>query len=118
MMAAPSSAERAMMVGEDGSRVATASQGLQRTALRSMSKRLYWEIDRQVRLLPGVDDSSANQVMRTICDVLLFDPHASRYSPELGRRMMDARKAKAQALGMTEYQYRKSPPSCPRKAGG
>jgi hypothetical protein len=84
-------------------------------SIRTLSKRMYRELEAELRQLavpaavslPLPPDALIDAVLATIRRVMRFDPDALRYTPELGRRMMAARRAKAASLGVSEYELRK-----------
>lgn len=46
----------------------------------------------------GLDD-----VIKDFCDIMKFDPSGSRYTPELGKKMIESRRKRAELLGVSTY---------------
>lgn len=67
-----------------------------------LSKKRYSEISNILRETYG-QDATLDATLKKICDIMRFDPEASRYTPELGKRMMENRKKLSDKLGTTTY---------------
>ena len=76
-------------------------------ATGTVSKRRYDELKERLLGAERMGVVDVENVLRVLCEVCRFDPGASRYTPEFGRRMMEARRRRASELGMTEYEMRK-----------
>lgn len=66
---------------------------------------MYFELEAGVRDVLR-DEDKVCEVMACVRRVMAFDPHASRYTPELGRKTVEARRALRVGLGVSEAQLR------------
>ena len=69
----------------------------------TLSKKRYYDIEERFRALIVTNKAEGEeevlgQLMMTIRDVMGFDPKATRYTPQLGKRMGDLRKARVERL--------------------
>ncbi len=79
-------------------------------ASATMSKRRYAELERRYgeMLKEGLQHEKLLEgLMRTLREVMRYDPEASIYTKELGRRMMEMRRRRAEEQGKTEYEMRR-----------
>jgi hypothetical protein len=74
-----------------------------RMAGHTMSKKKYKELKDKLSI--SFDDENINKILQNICDVLKFDPDEKTYDKEKGKKFMEWRKAHAEKLGISEYEY-------------
>jgi hypothetical protein len=71
------------------------------TCPSTMSKRRYAELEGLLRERVGLSGADLESVLLAVRDALRFDPGASQYTAELGRRQMARRRRdRAAALSM------------------
>lgn len=74
----------------------------QKKAIVTLSKKRYNEIGHQLGSFIN-DPVLVQQILTTIRNVTFFDPEASQYTQEKGRKMIEQRKIKAAEHGVTPY---------------
>jgi hypothetical protein len=71
-------------------------------ATSTLSKKRYDEIK---HLLEDMMGERAEEALAKIRDIMKFDPEQSTYTKERGKAKMEARKKRAEELGMSVYEY-------------
>jgi hypothetical protein len=75
-----------------------------------LSKKRYAELQAELerrREEWGVSGAQMEAMLRTLREVMRFDPEEKQYTAEKGQKMMAARRAKAAALGVSQYELRR-----------
>ena len=69
-----------------------------------MSKKRYAELQvaftRDLRTLVPDLNTAVGTIMSSVCEVMRYDPIASRYTPELGQMQVAARRTKRASLSL------------------
>jgi len=71
-------------------------------AVSTMSKKRYQEFS-DVLLTKVQDHELANELLRDLCEILNFDPDKSRYTPELGQKIIAHRHKLRDEQGISTY---------------
>jgi hypothetical protein len=77
--------------------------GQGKKAVSMMSKKRYHQIERHLRDTIG-DDNILMVAMEGICNIMNFDPSASTYTPELGKKKHANLKKRCKETGKTTYE--------------
>ena len=72
------------------------------TATSTLSKKRYESLTRELVEELG-DEAVVERVLAVLRRVMGFDPKATQYTKEKGQRMIEQRREKAKALGVTTY---------------
>jgi len=72
----------------------------QKFATSTLSKKRYEDIKQVLEEMLG---DRAEEALAKIQEIMKFDPSLSKYTPEEGKRAMEARKRRADARGVTTY---------------
>lgn len=67
-----------------------------------MTKKRYQELAESFREITGSEALTA-RCMEELRRVMKFDPEQKRYTPEMGKKIVERRKKKAEAEGTTVY---------------
>jgi hypothetical protein len=76
-------------------------------SVSTMSKKRWCELGERLGMSGSLSAEQVEEVLRTLGEVMRFDPDVARYTPELGRQAVLQRRKKAMELGVSTYALRK-----------